>query len=230
MLGKRKRSSKSTSVTKRRKKTYTSSSKQNSNAGSFLIHRGVGFPDKFRTKLQFCDSIALTGFNTSITQYKAFSLSSAYDPDPAIGGGQPTWFDQFASIYNNYQVAGAKMTVIFTKTNNSGVTGDGPYMVGVISQVSNALATTDSPTLCTTPNCQWDVLHEDTNKTVVATYSPKMLNTAGLNNALTVQNASPFYGLVWASPQGSAGTGIVNVVVMIEYIVDFYNLKEVVDL
>ena len=230
MLGKRKRTSKSSAITKRRKSAYTSRSKQNSNPGSFVIHRGVGFPDKFRTKLQFCDSIVLGNFNSTITQFKAYALNNPYDPDPAIGGGQPTFYDQFAALYNNYQVAGAKMTVIFTKTNNSGVTADGPYMCGVITQYSSTLSSTDAPTLCTTPNCQWDVLHEDANKTVVATYSPKMLNTVGLVNVFTSSSPSSMYGLIWASPQGTAVTGTVNAVVMIEYVVDFYNLKETVDL
>jgi len=37
-----------------------------------VIHRGVGMPDRFRTRLEFSESIVLSSFGTSITQFMGF--------------------------------------------------------------------------------------------------------------------------------------------------------------
>lgn len=227
-LGKRKRSS-TKRPSKRRRLAYSGKSTRTVNPQSMVVHRGIGLPDKLRTKLMYCESIALGNFTSSILQYKAFNLSQPYDPDPAIGGGQPTYYDQLSAIYNEVNVVGAKMTVTFVKTDNSGITSDGPYMVGVIGGVSSTPATTDAPTLCTTANSQWDILHTQATKNCVATYSPRMLSANGTNESSTLGTSAAYYGIVWASPQGTAVTGVVNAIVSIEYICDFFSLNQVID-
>lgn len=202
--------------------------KTGTNPQSMLIHRGIGFPDKFRTKLVFCESVVLGPF-TPITVSKAYNLAAPYDPDPAVGGGQPTYYDQFALIYNAYNVVGAKMTCKFAVPDNNGVSNNGPFHIGLIGQTSTSLVTTDSPTLATQANCSTDLLSQQQTKTLVCTYKPSFINSDGTNQASTSAVATPYYGLAWASPQGSAATGTVNVLIMVEYIVDFFNLKGVVD-
>lgn len=40
-----------------------------------------------------------------------FRLNSLYDPQYAVGGGQPRGFDQWAGLYANYRVHGCKVVV-----------------------------------------------------------------------------------------------------------------------
>jgi len=56
-----------------------------------------------------------------------------------------------------------------------------------------------------------------------------MINADGVNAAGTGNTATQYYGNVWASPQGTAVTGAVNAIISIEYIVDFFSPKQVVD-
>jgi len=213
-----------------RSKSYTPvNTRVGTNSQNFLVHRGIGFPDKYRTRLMYCESVTLGPFSPQ-TLYKAFTLSSPYDPDPAIGGGQPTWFDQLASIYRTCNVVGAKLTARYGIPNNTAVTNDGPYMIGLTTQAgASALTTTDAPTLATQPNTGHDLLVDGETKTLTCTYAPRMLNADMVNQSSTSGTATPFYGLVWASPQ-LAATGSINIIVTIEFICDFFDIKPVVDL
>lgn len=213
-----------------RSKSYTPvNTRVGTNSQNFLVHRGIGFPDKYRTRLMYCESVTLGPFAPA-TLFKPFSLSSPYDPDPAIGGGQPTWFDQLTSIYGKYNVVGSKMTARFGIPDNNAVTNNGPYMIGVTTQTgSSSLTTTDSPTLATQPNTGHDLIVQGETKTLTCTYAPRLLNADGVNQSATNSVATSFFGLVWASPQVAA-TGSINIVVTIEYIVDFFELQRVVDL
>lgn len=42
---------------------------------------------------------------------RLLSGNSAFDPDPNIGGTQPTGFDQYSAFYRFYYVAGSKITL-----------------------------------------------------------------------------------------------------------------------
>ncbi len=65
-----------------------------------LRYRGIGFPDEFYTDLVYVKS---TVYSTSaVVGYQL--QSSLFDPDPAVGGTQPTFFDQLAAVYGRYQV------------------------------------------------------------------------------------------------------------------------------
>lgn len=39
------------------------------------------------------------------------NANNCYDPDRSLGGGQPAYFDQWAALYEDYSVRGAKLTV-----------------------------------------------------------------------------------------------------------------------
>lgn len=201
------------------------------NPQSMLVHRGIGFLDKFRTRLQITDNIVLAGFGVSVTTFKQFSMNSCYDPDPSLGGGQPTYFDQFQAIYQRYNVVGSKLTARFALPNNTGITGDGPYQIGCTGSQSTGIPTTDPATLCTQPNTTFDLLTGDTTKVLTTTFSMNFLNENGASDSATSANpALQWYGGVWASPLGASIAGSVNVIVTIEYIVDFFILKSVIDL
>ncbi len=65
-----------------------------------VLYRGVGLPDEFYTKLVYQETQVVTG---SAVTFNTFQ-SSLFDPNAALGGSQPTFFDQLAAIYGRYQV------------------------------------------------------------------------------------------------------------------------------
>lgn len=214
----------------RRKTTAVVDTRKGTLPQTFLVHRGIGLPDKLRTKIMYAESLTLGPF-TPATLSKAFNLSTPYDPDPAIGGGQPTYWDQLSTIYQAYNVVGAKMTARFATPDNTGVTNNGPYMIGITGSRASTLSTTDAPTLSTQPQTGHDLIVEGLTKTLSTMYYPSMLNADGTNQGRTsgvTPTPTAYYGIVWASPQVAA-TGAMTIVVTIEYTVDFYDLLPVID-
>ena len=57
-------------------------------------------------------------------------MNGPFDPQAALGGTQPQYYDMLASMYSSYLVKGAKISVTFSPTT-SGTAGDGPYVVGI---------------------------------------------------------------------------------------------------
>jgi len=196
------------------------------------VFRGIGFPDKLRARLLWSDDFKLGPFSVVTTATAGVRMNSAYDPDPALGGGQPTYFDQFALIYNNYKIVGAKCTVKFACPNNTGVTNDGPYQIGILGSGTSGIPTTDPGFLVTAPNTVSDFLTGDQTKTLTQTYSSTFFNDnpAGVEAAVNANPSLPYYANVWASPRGGGGiTGYVVAYVTVEYLIEFFNLKPVID-
>ena len=64
----------------------------------------LGLPDKFRTRLIWNQAVVLTGFSSALTQSYAVRLNGPYDPQVALGGSQPQYYDMLASMYSTYMV------------------------------------------------------------------------------------------------------------------------------
>lgn len=65
-----------------------------------LLYRGVGLPDELFTNLVYSNTKTFTSSTIAYSQMQ----SSLYDPDPAIGGGQPSFFTALSVIYARWQV------------------------------------------------------------------------------------------------------------------------------
>lgn len=195
------------------------------NPKNLLVHRGIGFPDNFRTTLVYSDSIILTPSGGTPSPSKGYRLTSLYDPDVSLGGGQPYWFDQLMAVYARFQVLGAKMTCVFAYTNV--IAADvGPTVVGIETGEISGLSSTNAAVLRMTSNVSSDLLTTQSEpKTVVATYSPNQYFGGLLTDALTgSSSADPSRNCqawVFASPQGVNVTQPINVLISIEYYTEF---------
>lgn len=80
----------------------------------------VGLPDTFITRLDYYQlENAITMDASGFYAYKnIWRANSVYDPDDALGGGQPAYFDQLAALYTNYRVTAVKYK--FTIVNKNG--------------------------------------------------------------------------------------------------------------
>jgi len=211
---------------------YNSASRGNNPANS-TVFRGIGFPDKLTTNLVYSQSLALTPTGLLPTPYTAYKASSLYDPEDALGGGQPTYFDQLATIYSRYMVNGCKMTAMFSLPTQTAA-NIGPYLCGIQCSDSNALPTTNSSILISSNNTTWKMVSQDDGtQTVVATYSPKNAFQFFDDNLQARVNADPitnWFFKVFASPQGTAVTTPINVVIIMEFNATFTTQLAKVDI
>ena len=110
----------------------------------------LDYPISF-ARLIWNQAVVLTGFSSALTQSYAVRLNGPYDPQVALGGSQPQYYDMLASMYSTYMVRGAKISCTFSPTTSS-TAGDGPYVVGVKCGRAAALVTTNPSILTQMPN------------------------------------------------------------------------------
>lgn len=200
------------------------------NQGGFLVRTPFGFPNNFETTLVFGDTYTLTTATQGTPVSKYYGLNTLYDPDPALGGGQPYWFDQFMSIYERYSVLGAKMTATFNVAAGTTTTNIGPWVVGVIADRNTSTAASTVGNLLASQNSDSKSLSGDyKNVTCTATYSPEsnLGVTSWDNDVQGTSSSSPslgWWGGLWAATQGTAGATDIRVTIRIEYRCRFSSL------
>lgn len=216
------------SVKKRQPRTITRFSRalRGNNPNRITTFSGNGFPDTLRTRLNYSQSIILTPTALVPLQYKFYRMNGPYDPDQSVGGNQPYFYDQCAAIYSRYKVLGAKATFVFARTTAT-TGGIGPYIVGAVTGQETTLPTSDAGDLISHSNVNWDVLGDAgaSPKTITVTYSPKQAFGGMLTDAVeSATNTTPtqqWYAAPFISPQGTDATREVNVIVEIEYFIEF---------
>ena len=72
-----------------------------------------------RLRYRVIKKLNITSSLAAGRQYIAIRPDSCYDPEVAAGGTQPYGFDQYAALYQEYSVLGAKMNVKFWSTKGS---------------------------------------------------------------------------------------------------------------
>lgn len=83
----------------------------------------VGPPLCWNVKLRYCDRQRIDTVTQGTTDM--WNLSSLFDPQVAVGGHQPLFFDRFENMYSEYLVTGAKITITLSQDND----GDYPATI-----------------------------------------------------------------------------------------------------
>jgi len=79
------------------------------------------FPKQLKNTLRYCDSWAAS-VNAAGLGTLAFSCNGLYDPNLALGGHQPLYFDQLMGIYDHYHVTNSRITVQLQWCSVTGLT------------------------------------------------------------------------------------------------------------
>lgn len=190
-----------------------------------------GFPDRLKTRLQYCDVVQLAASAGSPGIWQ-FRLTSLWDPDLTGTGHQPQWYDQLVAVYQRYRVLGAKITVTFASNHISDTeTNDkGPYIVGITTNENVSFGSASFPALLEDTNSVHTVLGDKQGsnnvKTLSATYSPKRdLNLDPYDDILMgLSNNNPnrnFHATVWCADMTELASPDVVAKVSIEYMAEF---------
>jgi len=202
------------------------------NPANAVTFQGKGFPDRLTTNLVYTDSIILDPSAGTPCPNKTYTMNGCFDPDFSLGGTQPTYWDQLSLIYSRYKVKGAKMTAIFSRSTT--VLGDvGPYICGIQCSDNSTIVSTNPQVLMSSPNTGFRVVNqEDGSVSVSATYSQKNTYPDFDSSVQARTNALPsiqWFAKVFAAPQGVNVEVPINVVIIIEFNVEFSDVVQVVD-
>ena len=135
-------------------------------------------------------------------------MNGPFDPQAALGGTQPQYYDMLASMYSSYLVKGAKISVTFSPTT-SGTAGDGPYVVGIKCGRATGVVTNNVSLIAQTSNTGHTVMSPNGGSTTITqTYSPKQLEPDGEGDDIQAQTSGTptrqWYANVFASPLGTS--------------------------
>lgn len=79
-----------------------------------------GFPDSKLVRLRYVETINITEAVLATANH-LFSCNSIYDPNTSGTGHQPYGHDQWAALYNHYEVLGSKIRVLASSASATGV-------------------------------------------------------------------------------------------------------------
>lgn len=231
-LRKRKRSDK---VRKNFKKPRNGSAKK---AGRItgLSRQDFGFPDRLKTKLNYCDVVQLTASAGSPAIWQ-FRLNSLYAPDYSGTGHQPKWFDQLSAVYWYYKVLGAKITATFipNQVADTEANDKGPYIVGITTHNGSTFSPANHAQLLENINTVSGVIVDkqgaNNAKTLSNTYSP--MRDLGIDpngselRVVTTQSPSLVtMASLWSLDMTEAASQDVTVKIEIEFMCEFDTRRE----
>lgn len=216
--------------------------------GRALTARSAGeygaIPQSMRTKITFCSVKQVQSVVGGAVSQWAFKGNSVYDPDPAIGGGQPQSFDQLMALYTDWRCYGSKCRV--TCVPGSAALNPGPVTFNLTAYRATSLTLPSAGQLeeiSTFPNGKELILTPRggsrdigrlamamTNKRFFAGQAPA---AAAFQGSSTMDAPQLWYWIISAYNSNQAGdsTGIYScgISVMITYDMEFFSPRQNVD-
>jgi len=195
---------------------------------------GVGFPSSLTCNIRYNDTFLLTGSGATAGR-QIMSLNNLHDPDVTGFGHQPIAYDQFAGLYQNFVVLGARIDVVFSpNTIANSIPAAGPFLVGISGNTNNSFSTTASD-LVEQPRAVTTLIGREVGSSVnslALTYTPKACLGVGVGDDTVTGNTNgtapskQFFACVWSSDRNSQG-GAVYATVTVTYKARFFNLKNI---
>lgn len=195
-----------------------------------IIRMGRTFPEKLRATLRYSD--INSSYASSAGSYIAtmiYKCNSCYDPYYPVGGHQPYGFDQYMAVYNHFSVIKSFIKVTFQQQND---TSNFPGVVGINYDDDGTDASTPSTRIEKTGRKNYGVVGANATQVVLYdkwTCKQKFGASAmALDKNIGTIAADPSEvctWFIWYANNG-ATTGYMQVVVDIEYDVEFTELKD----
>lgn len=183
-------------------------------------------------KMRYCFQGYITS-TTGILETIVFSANNLFDPEVAAGGHQPMGFDQMALLYQRYLVLGSKISI---NVADNASTHQTPCMVGCLLTDDAAVA----PYVTNTGYIEakrgtWRAITGGSHKTTRMSYkySPKKFwgikdikdNRLKIGSSVGSSPEEQAYFMLWCQSL-DGGTQSVAITVVIDYIVQFTEAKE----
>lgn len=102
-----------------------------------IVDLGRGFPRMIKMTHKYAETSAISSA-AGVINYQRWSANGMFDPNPAVGGHQPMYFDNLSAVYDHYTVIGSMCKLTFIPTTASPPAG----YVGVFIDDDNAMTAT----------------------------------------------------------------------------------------
>lgn len=198
-----------------------------------VIHRGIGIPSIFLTKLKFNYS---QKFNSAAFNDFLIRANSVYDPLYAVGGLQPMYYDELANLYQRYCVLSSSCQVTFVNAVASGEPGFikvGMYPLGDTTSPANITEATERD------NCKYAQLGPNTGDQGIVQMKSYCKNSSIVGKArdentddiLSADTASnpirQVYWHIWNGTLDGISNTNIYVDITVTYYVKFYDRRSV---
>jgi len=201
------------------------------NRTKFPVSRslGVGFPKMLKMTHKYIETINVlsTSGTPAVARYRANGM---YDPYQTGGGHQPLYFDQMVALYNHYTVIGSKITAKFVPTSSTSV----PQHVGInLNDDTTSIANFVDVAEQTQSRIKAIAYTPEKPATLSCKYSAKkmyggsVLANADLRCTGTSDPSEQAYFVLYTAPLDGAATVGAYIVVTVEYIVVWREIKDV---
>lgn len=168
-----------------KKKKYQLSVKQDEGVVStgkprntIILYKGIGLPSQYICKLKWNVTV---DFNSSHYQEYIINANGPYDPQYALGGSQPMYYDELTSLYDYYNVLSSSVVVNFV--NKTAAAGSSFVKCGIFPH-GNATNTTGITESTERDSCNFAQLGPNTGDQGIMTVKHYAKTTAvlGKNN------------------------------------------------
>jgi len=212
---------------KTKRKTYRKRRRQSQRTA---MTTPSGMPLARTTNLRYCDSITLNS-TSGVLGRRLFRANSVFDPDYSGTGHQPMGFDQWALLYNHYVVKGSKITVTFRNNDGNNVS-EFPSAVGIYLSDSPTTSYTNYTSLVEARRGSHRMLqHFQTPKISGYFSAKKFYNITNIKDNFSrlgaTTGANPtedaYYNVYY---QALGTTGAISIDVVIDYVVEFSEPKD----
>lgn len=218
----------------KRKRVYAPMAKRTkkySGRGYFPLSRmgtPSGVPTQNIVSMRYCSYKAHTTGVTPTTSF--FRANGPYDPDEAVGGGQPMGWDNMAALYNHHVVLGSKITVRYNCTTNDYI------CCGLFLDDNATIAYTSYEGLIEAKKGNWTTFAGTANgsRMLTNTFSArKYFNSKYPEDNTQIQaavNAAPnnqAHFCVWTQAVDRASALTIEMVITVDYIVKFMEPKDI---
>lgn len=175
---------------KRSKKGVSNRSRQTVKVPRYITPNATGFPKQITIKHKYVETQTLsTGTSDPASATYAYSCNGMFDPRFAVGGHQPLYFDQAATIYNHYVVTAATCIVDFY------VETPGQVTCGIVIDDDGTATYNTLSSLCEHPGAKYATITGNSSGTqVVANWS------LAQHFGKSAQDSTAFRGSAAANP------------------------------
>lgn len=217
-----------------RKATTKKVSTSSAASGAVLVKRvprGIptGCPREMRVKLRYHTTAVLAAPAAGLASFATYRANGPFDPEQAVGGGQPRYYDQWTAIYNQITTVSSKLSVTFA--NEEAASGENQFVGVAHSAVATPPGSPERQDFMEMNHVTFKLCSGGNAKTATLTWKPeqyfigKTIYDEDIASDVTALPVRDCYFFVWTASQSGVSVANKTFNVLIEYDVIFFDQK-----
>lgn len=192
------------------------------------VSTGIGFPRQIKMVHKYQQTTRLNNTSGSIA-FQRFRANGMNDPDQTGSGHQPLYYDQCTPLYNHYTIIGSKIFITFVHsgtgvpTHCAVVTDDDTANSGVMTTLLEQ--TQNKYTAMSYGNSKPSRLTH--RYSAMKTFGKSVMGNNRLQGTLGADPVEQSFFTVYTQPIDGISNNTVDIVVSIEYIAIWTEMKDI---